>query len=361
MLRIFFGSKKWFRYAYGYGALLLLSLYLQVCVAVYLNGWYEKFYSLFQNPVPGAIHRFWELLGMFFLVVLPLVGFLHTATSYLARRYVFWWRWAMTENYILRWRNTTQEIEGASQRIQEDTGSFANILESLGMDFIRSIMTLIAFLPILWGLSKNIRFDLVGLDFLNKQEGALVYIALVTSVFGLVISCIVGRKLVGLEYGNQRVEARLRKELVYGEDDRVNFAHPRKLAEMFTGIRTNHYRLYLHYGYFDMWASLYEQVIVLLPLLIVAPNCFLATGALAFGGVMQINNAFGQVYSSLSIFNKNFKRITELRSIWKRLHEFEKILPPLDPQKTTEGFNVGSEAEFRSDRKKVKAMLQKIE
>ena len=42
------------------------------------------------------------------------------------------------------------------QRVQEDTLKFARIMEGLGAELLRSIMTLIAFTPILWGLSKSI-------------------------------------------------------------------------------------------------------------------------------------------------------------------------------------------------------------
>ena len=62
---------------------------------------------------------------------------------------------------------------------------------------------------------------------------------------------IVGIKLPGLEYNNQKAEAAFRKELVYGEDDRRNYAQA-SILQLFTGIKFNYYRLFLHYGYFDL-------------------------------------------------------------------------------------------------------------
>ena len=123
----------------------------------------------------------------------------------------------MTFSYMPYWRSLDAKVEGASQRIQEDAMNFAKIVESLGLQVVRAIMLLIAFLPILWGLSSN-----VVIPFFKDISGSLVWVSLTASLGGLVISWIVGIKLPGLEYNNQ-VEAAFRKELVYGEDDRRNY------------------------------------------------------------------------------------------------------------------------------------------
>ena len=115
-------------------------------------------------------------------------------------------------------------------------------------------MTLIAFTPILWGLSEK-----VEIDFLKNIPGSLVWIAFATSLGSLLISWFVGIKLPGLEYNNQKVEAKFRKELVYGEDDRDNYAKPDTVFQLFTGIKFNYHRLFLHYGYFDIWINIYDQ------------------------------------------------------------------------------------------------------
>ena len=148
--------------------------------------------------------------------------------------------------YIPQWQAVEHEIEGASQRIQEDCMNFARIVESIGLQIIRALMLLIAFIPILWGLSSNI-----VIPWLKDINGSLVYISLTASLGGVLISWLVGIKLPGLEYNNQVVEAAFRKELVYGEDDRVAYAKPPSILELFTGIKFNYHRLFLHYGYFD--------------------------------------------------------------------------------------------------------------
>ena len=150
---------------------------------------------------------------------------------------------------------------------------------------------------------------------------SLVWVALVLSIGGILISWFVGIKLPGLEYNNQKVEAAFRKELVYGEDDRKNYVQAPTILQLFTGIKYNYHKLFLHYGYFDLWAIWYRQLFVIVPFLIMAPGLF--TAAFTLGIMMQVVNAFGEVKDAFSVFLYNWTRITELRSIYRRLMEFE--------------------------------------
>ena len=135
------------------------------------------------------------------------------------------------------------------------------------------------------------------------------------------ISWFVGYFLPGLEYNNQVVEAAWRKELVHGEDNKDLHALPREVARLFFGLEVNYHKLFLHYGYFDLWYNLYDQVMIILPYIVVGPSVVL--GAVPLGVLVQVSNAFGKVHGSMSLFINNWTTITELRSIWKRLHEFE--------------------------------------
>jgi len=331
----FFKSREWAIWAYGGGALIILLLWIQVQTTVAINGWYGAFYDLLQNakdyydkPEEGITKAYELIFGVRFLfesdfeqasflvIAMPYV-FLFTFTNFFVRHYIFRWRQAMTYNYIPRWETVEEEIEGASQRIQEDCYKFASIVESLGQSVVRATMTLIAFIPILWELSNQV----VDMPIFGNMEGSLVWLALILSVGGLTISWFVGIKLPGLEYNNQRVEAAFRKQLVYGEDNKTQYAKSETLFELFIGIRFNYFRLFLHYGYFDVWLYSYLQALVVLPMFFTVPS--LITGAITLGVFQQINNAFDKVHDSFSVFLHRWTTITELRSIYKRLHEFE--------------------------------------
>jgi len=337
MLKSFFLEKKWRLWSWGGLLLLIASLWFQVQMTVAINTWYGKFYDLLQNagdyvdkPQEGIQLFFSQLISLeyilngfegdlsFVVIAFPYI-FLAIFTGWFTRIYDLRWREAMTFNYIPKWHGVESEIEGASQRIQEDCNRFARIIESLGLQVIRALMTLIAFIPILWTLS-----DKVDIPILRDIEGSLVWFTLIISLGGIVISWFVGIKLPGLEYNNQRVEAAFRKDLVLGEDDKKNYAQTETLLELFTGIRFNYHRLYLHYGYFDGWMTTYDQFMIIAPYLIMGPGLF--TGLITLGVMVQVSNAFSRVHGGFALFLHNWTTITELRSIWKRLSEFERNL-----------------------------------
>lgn len=341
MIRAFFQNRRWAAWAYGGGLFLIVSIFVQVQFTVLINNWYRVFYDLLQNPAGHDISEFWSLLfspqldpftffgvltlpapSSFVWIVMPYM-LLQVITLYVTRLYGFRWRQAITEDYIPRWRKVEHEIEGASQRIQEDTMRFALIVENIGIAVVRSILTLIAFIPVLWTISSD-----VDLPFIKDIPGSLVWAALIVTIGGMVISWFVGYFLPGLEYNNQRVEAAFRKELVLGEDNKREHASPETLLSLFTGIRINYHRLYLHYGYFDAWSNLYSQFTTILPLLMIGPGVF--TGAVTFGVLNQANNAYDRVDGAFRVILDRWTTLTELRSIWKRLHEFEDNLNRYD-------------------------------
>jgi peptide/bleomycin uptake transporter len=325
MIKAFFWSKKWCGWAYGSGALLLGFLYAQVHMVVLLNTWRRDFFDLFATIEMRTPGEFWESLWRFTWIAMLYVCFA-IITSYLTRLYSLRWREAITFAYIPRWREVWEEIEGASQRIQEDTYRFAKIVEYLGLQIVNAFMTLVAFLPILWSLSHGMRVPII-----QDVPGSLVWVAVITSVGGMIISWLVGIKLPGLEYNNQKVEAAFRKELVYGEDDKARFAAIPTLAVLFTGIRSNSHRLFLHYGYFDLWFHVYNQFMYIMPFLFIGPNLF--TKSVTLGMLMQMVDAFSQVHGSFSLFIYNWTVVTELRSIRRRLREFEANLDKYSPQR----------------------------
>ena len=318
MWRSYFTENKWLLWSWGGFAFIILSLLAQTYIDVKINEWYKGFYDLLQDAPNRELSEFYDGIALFMKLAIPYV-IIYTVTNYFTRLWAFRWREAMTLSYMPYWRAVYAKVEGASQRIQEDAMNFAKIVESLGLQVVRAIMLLIAFLPILWGLSSN-----VVIPFFKDISGSLVWVSLVASLGGLVISWIVGIKLPGLEYNNQKVEAAFRKELVYGEDDRKNYAQAPSILQLFTGIKFNYHRLFLHYGYFDLWLIMYNQTMIIVPYLLMGPGLF--TGAMTLGVLIQTSSAFREVQSSFSLFLQNWTRITELRSIHKRLMEFEEAI-----------------------------------
>jgi peptide/bleomycin uptake transporter len=148
----------------------------------------------------------------------------------------------------------------------------------------------------------------------------LLWASLFWSTFGTLLLAIAGIKLPGLQFRNQRVEAAYRKELVYGEDDGAR-AQPPTTRELFKQVRTNYFRLYFHYAYFNVFRSLYLQADNIFAYLILIPT--IVAGTITFGILQQILTAFGQVSSSFQYLVNSWTTIIELLSIHKRLAAFE--------------------------------------
>jgi len=315
---VIYGGQKWAKWSVIGSGLIVFITWFQVQVSVMINAWYGNFYNLIQKALtsPNSITAEDYYSQLFTFATIALIAItVAVLNNFFVSHYVFRWRTAMNDYYTSKWAQVRQ-IEGASQRIQEDTMRFASIVESLGVNFLNAVMTLIAFLPILWGLSGYVK----TLPLIGEVSQALVFVAIVWSIIGTVLLAIAGFKLPGLEFKNQRVEAAYRKELVYGEDhdDR---AEPIKLAELFSNVRQNYFRLYFHYLYFNVVRYGYLQAGVLIPLIALGPS--IIAGALTLGVMQQISNAFNQVEDSFQLLVKSWTTIVELLSIYKRLKGFE--------------------------------------
>lgn len=326
-------------------AFILFSTYFSVQVSVAINNWRRPFWDLIQNSLkkPGAEFvpsgtsdamvaaasvsgQIYDLIFIFAQIAF-LAIFVYVITRFFVSHYIFRWRTAMNEYYTGKWTEV-RHIEGASQRVQEDTMRFASIMEGLGVSMVDAVMTLFAFLPLLWGLSVHV----VELPLVGEIPHPLFYAALGWSIFGTGLLALVGINLPGLEFKNQRVEAAYRKELVYGEDDE-NRAQPPTLTELFRNVRKNYFRLYFHYMYFNVARMFYLQADNIFVMVLLIPT--IAAGAIALGIFQQILTAFGQVSSSFQYLVNSWTTIVDLLSVYKRLRSFEaaienKPLPKID-------------------------------
>jgi len=329
---------KWLWWSIIGSALILFSTYYSVQVAVAINNWRRPFFDAVQqalNPdatVKVTATQLYDLTLIFAEIAFVYI-FVYVITKFFVSHYIFRWRTAMNDYYTSHW-GELRHIEGASQRIQEDTMRFATIMENLGVSMVDAVMTLFAFLPVLWSLSSYV----TELPLVGQIPSPLFTASIIWSVFGTLLLALVGIKLPGLEFKNQRVEAAYRKELVYGEDD-GNRAQPMTLKDLFSDVRKNYFRLYFHYMYFNVARSLYLQADNIFVYIILVPT--IAAGLITFGLLQQILTAFGQVSNSFQYLVNSWPTIVDLLSVHKRLKSFEatlnhEALPEIDRTLTSE-------------------------
>ena len=328
-----FAPHPWAMWSILGSALILFTSYFQVQVSVAINSWYGPFYDLVQaalsKSAPVTVEQFYNELSTFagIALVAVVVGVM---TRFFVSHYIFRWRTAMNDFYVANWARL-RTIEGASQRVQEDTMRFASTMESLGVNLISAVLTLLAFLPVLVRLSSNV----TELPLLGSIPHPLVFAAVIWSILGTGVLALIGIRLPRIEFLNQRVEAAYRKELVLGEDDTAR-ANPPTLGVLFSDIRRNYFRLYLNFMYFNVGRIVYLQTDVIFPYVLLAPT--IIAGKITLGAMNQILNAFTQVRTSFQYLVNSWSTIVELISIYQRLRGFEaKIhgepLPSIETQK----------------------------
>ena len=321
MFRSFFLSKKYSLWAWGGSFCILVGTWLQVTIDVQINEWFGQFYNVIQkaleSPNSISINTYYDLLLDVFILVGEYV-FIAVVLAFFSKHWVFRWRQAMTIYFVENWQQLRQ-IEGASQRVQEDTKRFAGIMESLGASFVESMMVLIAFIPILWELSKNVN----NIPIVGYLDHAPVYVTIAFAIIGTITLSLIGFKLPGLEFNNQRVEAAFRKELVIAEDIKERGAMS-DMLNLFEQVRKNYFKLFFHYFYFDVAKFTYLQAGMVIPYILLAPS--IVGGLISLGIMQQIIRAFYRVLDSFQFLVKSWPTIVELISVYKRLREFEKTL-----------------------------------
>jgi peptide/bleomycin uptake transporter len=356
MFREFFCA-RWPTALWAWGGLLVVVGYafFLASVKAQLNEFYERFYDLLQKggdtPVDTGSGAFGDPyaeyraqvqseLQSFVMIVLPLVS-ATPACKWARSAWAFLWRMSLMQGYLEAWDTQREPIEGASQRLHEDTQRFASGLEGCLIALLDAGFTLCVFTPILLDLSKAIAppFDMGQLD-----DSCLWGMAFTCSLVGLAGAGILGQKLVGLEIANQRVEALLRKDLVLLEttpavivgtrpssDDRYAAFLPQTyFRNTLESLQKNYFALFKHFGVLNFWLSLFDQVMVVAPYALVAPLVFASDPEkrITLGVLIKLSNSFEKVFSSLSVIAENWGAINDFRSTYRRLREFEAKLHP---------------------------------
>ena len=327
----FFNSKKWFLWAWIGSFVILSSLWVQVVIDVKINEWFGVFYDMIQKALaePNAVSIEEYFASLFsFITLAGMYIAVYVAISFFTAHFLFRWRTSMVEWYHSVY-DKARKIEGASQRVQEDTIKFTRIMEGLGTSLIESIMILIQFVPILFGLSIGI-----PIFFFGDWEYGLIVGALIWTIGGTVFLIVLGLilRLVGVEYDLQKQEAAYRKILVIAEDNET--VRPKRIDELFDDVRKIHFLSYLRYLYFNIGRIAYLQANVLSAYVFLAPA--IVAGVVTLGVMQQIIRAFGRVEGSMQYLLKAWPTIIELASVYKRLREFEDKLKSSEKDLTIE-------------------------
>jgi putative ATP-binding cassette transporter len=335
------------------GAIIALNLGM-VYMAVLFNDWNKLFYDALQDKNAAV---FWTQLGRFTYLAFAFIV-IAVYKFYLTQLLEMRWRAWMTGHYLERWLSNHafyrlelarftgkpnangDNPDNPDQRIQEDINQFTSLTIGLSMGLLNSVVTLLSFVGILWGLSGGFAFTLGGSDY--NIPGFMVWMAVLYCLAGSVITHYIGRPQIALNFQQQRVEADFRHHLVrvreYSESialDRGEKVERQQLDTRFGKVLGNYLQLINAQKRLIWFTSFFGQAAVVFPFVVAAPRFF--SGAIQLGELMQISSAFGQVQGALSWFVDSYSSLATWRATTDRLTSFEEsfqALAPVEPAQT---------------------------
>src|SRR6195952_5427676 len=197
-------------------AVIAIELAL-VGINVLLNQWNNRFYNALQEKNWDGFVR---EIGVFSILAACYIA-LSVYQLYLNQWLQIRWRRWMTSLYLGEWLHDANhyrmQLQGDAadnpdQRIAEDVKLFVDRTLDIGLSLLSSVVTLVSFIVILWGLSAAAPLHLFGKEY--AIPGYLVWAALIYAVFGTALTQWIGSPLVRLDFKQQQFEADFRFNLV---------------------------------------------------------------------------------------------------------------------------------------------------
>jgi putative ATP-binding cassette transporter len=344
----FSSEKKWQARGLLF-AIVALNLAL-VYMNVLFNEWNKLFYDALQDK--NAV-VFWQQMGRFSYLAFVFIV-IAVYKFYLTQLLDIRWRAWMTGHYLQRWLKdqafyrfelarypsgaavdtAASNPDNPDQRIQEDIGQFTGLTLSLTMGLLNSVVTLGSFVGILWTLSGSFSFHFQGSQY--SIPGFMVWMALLYSAAGSVLTHYIGRPQIALNFQQQKVEADFRHRMVrvreYSESialDRGETVEHAQLEMRFGRVLGNYLTLIRAQKRLVWFTSFFGQAAVVFPFLVAAPRFF--SGAIQLGVLMQISSAFGQVQGAMGWFIDSYSSLASWRATTDRLTGFEGAFQTLVP------------------------------
>ncbi|HXQ52919.1 MAG TPA: ABC transporter ATP-binding protein/permease [Stellaceae bacterium] len=321
------------RYAWALLAAVVALNLANVYIDVRINQWNNAFFNAIQNK--DAPEFFWQL-GVFGVLAFAAIV-ISVYALYLNQMLQIRWRRWLTERYVTAWLSDRaffrlqlegQDTDNPDQRISEDLRLFTDYVMSLSLGILTSVVSLVSFLFILWGLSGPAEVPLFGWGTVHVPA-YLVWCALIYAGVGTFFTVKIGRPLVPLNFAQQRFEADFRFSLVRLRENAESIAFYRGetpergvFRDRFGHVFDNFWRIMVRRKHLNWFTSFYGQAAVIFPYLVAAPRYF--AGEIQMGGLMQVGDAFISVQNSLSFIINSYAEIAAWSAVTQRLSTFDR-------------------------------------
>ena len=323
-----FSEEKW--HARGLLAVVIILNLAMVFLLVMLNNWQNDFYNVVQAY---QYDEFWPLVGKF-----TIMAFIYISVGvyevYLQQMLQIKWRQWMTKGYVSRWLHQQvyyrlqvlgRDMDNPDQRISEDISQFVTLTLQLMLGMFKQIITLVAFVAVLWNLSGVIEVPVGAASV--PVYGYMVWVSLFYAVGGTYLTHQIGKKLIALNFFQQRYEADFRFNMMRVRENAESIAfyggeRPEQAGfrQRFTTVVTNFWQIMRRTKLLNAFTIGYAQTAIIVPLLMAGPRYF--SGGIQLGGLMQTIQAFGMVQTAMSYFVDSYATIAQLAAVVVRLGGF---------------------------------------
>ena len=314
-------------------AVLGLTLGL-VALEVLFNRWNRDFYNSLEQKNFGDFRDL--LLYFSLLATVYIVAAIYRL--YLRQMLEMRWRVWLTGDYLREWLSNKVYYrleldhlgtDNPDQRIAEDLRTFTSGTLSLGLGLLTSVVTLVSFVVILWTVSGPLDVTLFGAKL--TIPGYMLWAALAYAIVGSILTHYVGRKLIPLNFQQERCEADFRFGLVRLRENAEGVAlyggeapEHAVLSARFEAIRQNWWAIMRYTKRLTGFTAGYSQIAVIFPFVVASPRYF--SGAITLGDLMQIASAFGTVQGALSWFVNNYDVLAGWKASVDRLLTFHQAV-----------------------------------
>lgn len=309
-------------------AVIVLSLF-SVFISVLVNSWYRDFYNALQNKDLGAFtHLILYFCGIAAIAILGAVYRL-----YLTQMLTIRWRRWLTEQHFAKWlahKNYYRLEQGGytdnpDQRLSEDLNNFTSDTLSLSLGLLRTVVSLVSFSVILWGVSGSI--ELFGITI----PGYMFWAALIYAAVGSLLTHLIGKRLILLSNQQQRYEADMRFSLMRVRENAESIAlsdgevnENQRLSARFGMVWSNFWTIMKVQKRLTFFTAGYSQIAIVFAFVVAAPRYF--AGKIELGELMQINSAFGNVQENFSWFIDAYTQLASWRATCDRLLSFRQAM-----------------------------------
>jgi putative ATP-binding cassette transporter len=314
--------------------IIILNLFM-VFISYRITEWYAVFWNALQH---FAVDAAWHQMLIFLLLATAYIIAAVSQTFFTQMLEIRWRRW-LTKHYLDAWlaKSTFYQMQvlgdgtdNPDQRISEDLASFTTQTLNIVIGLLSSVTTLVAFVFMLWGLSAMITIPWQGT--LYTIPGYLVWAALIYAIIGTILTALIGRPLIKLNFNQERFQADFRFSMMRLRENSESVAlyggeteERHHFLQRFSNVYANYWRIIWRSMRLNWWVSGYGQAAIIFPILVSLPAYFV-NKAIGIGGLQQIASAFSQVQGALSFIVSSYSSLANWHAVVDRLRFFEQSM-----------------------------------